>query len=289
MQPQEKFSILLATFSFNPGASSSESSVVKKRKRDFEESPSKRAKRDVSELPPLQDRLEKYLDVIICGCNPGYTSALVGFHYGNTQNAFWRCLHRSGLTPRLLQPSEGPSLPELYGIGLTDLVVRPSHSFSDIPGQERKQSVLALLQRIAYYKPRILALNSFTIWSDIASQLAKKEGLAGVTFKAPAGSAKPSFKLPQVERNREPCFLPWKFVYTDDSESRFTETLIIPMPGTSGANASYSLAEKVAFFKLIHDTLPRIKEGTFDTSHMGEIIVQIPQTFVVEPQTKLEE
>ena len=94
MQPQEKFTNLLASFAFSPNASSSSTlqpltTVGKKRKQDQEEgsgSPSKRVKQDVTELPPLQDRLEKNLDgkrlsaavlamttssVIICGCKYG--------------------------------------------------------------------------------------------------------------------------------------------------------------------------------------------------------------------------
>lgn len=69
MQPREKFSNLLATFTYNPNASSSGSTIRpligKKRKQDVEEeseSSSKRVKRDVSELPPLQDRLQRDLD-----------------------------------------------------------------------------------------------------------------------------------------------------------------------------------------------------------------------------------
>lgn len=67
--------------------------------------------------------------------SPGHTSALIGYHYGNQQNAFWRCLHysgksllyspstrftkrSSGFTETILKPTDGPSLPERYGVGL---------------------------------------------------------------------------------------------------------------------------------------------------------------------------
>lgn len=43
----------------------------------------------------------------------------------NPTNHFWRCLAESGLTPRLLHPSEGPKLPS-FGLGSTNLVERPS-------------------------------------------------------------------------------------------------------------------------------------------------------------------
>ncbi|PVF93428.1 DNA glycosylase [Serendipita vermifera] len=285
-----KFSQLLSTFAFKPSEdtrkrSESSSKSPIKRKRDSQDegpspikkSPTKSVDRDISHLPLLQDRLQIGLDVIFCGCNPGYTSALVGYHYGNPQNAFWRCLHRAGFTETVLTPDQGPKLPERYNIGLTDLVARPSHSFSDIPGSERRQSVVSLLRKIAHYRPHILALNSFTIWSDIASQLDKRDPLPGIKLRYPGPPPRPPLKLARLEKNRTPVFIPWKIVYQDEgSDHQVLETLIIPLPGTSGANASYSLAEKVSFFKAVYDALPLIKDGSFDSSHMGEIIVLNP-------------
>lgn len=121
----------------------------------------------------------------------------------------------------------------------------PSHAFSDISSQERKASVLSLLRRIAFYKPRILALNSFAIWSDIAAELGKRNAVPGVSLKAPVGQATSPLKLPRLEENRKPEFLPWKIVHTHDIDTDLLvkETLIIPLPGTSGANASYSVSK----------------------------------------------
>ncbi|KAG8835104.1 hypothetical protein FRC17_005225 [Serendipita sp. 399] len=230
----------------------------------------------------------------------------------------YACEMGIGFTEHVLQPVEGPTLPSKYSIGLTDLVTTPSHGFADISVQERKASVETLLCKIARFKPRVLALNSFAIWNDIASVLEKqlkpgrdvhgkshrisgggggggnttaiggrnpkeKEGrgtkveegrtelLSKVRLEPPLDSAEyPPLKLPQVSENRTPAFLPWKLVYED---STVHETLIMPLPGTSGANASYSLSEKVSFFKAIHDKLPAIKRGEMDTSQMGRIVV----------------
>jgi hypothetical protein len=65
-QPETNFSNFLATFKFVPDADSTRSTAPK-RKRESKETPripTKRLKRAVSELPPLQDRLEKDLDGI---------------------------------------------------------------------------------------------------------------------------------------------------------------------------------------------------------------------------------
>jgi len=105
--------------------------------------------------------------------------------------------------------------------------------------------VLLLLQKIAFYKPRVLALNAFTIWSDIAGPLGKPNALPGVWLKPPRGQPRPALKLPRCETNRRPEFLPWKIVYANcdgASEPGVKETLIIAMPSSSGANASYSVS-----------------------------------------------
>lgn len=105
--------------------------------------------------------------------------------------------------------------------------------------------MLLLLQKIAFYKPRVLALNSFTIWSDIASSLGKSNALPGVKLKVPSGQPRPALKLSWCETNRKPEFLPWKIVYAncdEASESGVKETLILVLPSTSGANAKYSVS-----------------------------------------------
>ncbi|CAG7847544.1 SubName: Full=Related to G/T mismatch-specific thymine DNA glycosylase {ECO:0000313/EMBL:CCA68975.1} [Serendipita indica DSM 11827] len=305
------FSTLLTGFAYTAHSSTTNStarpvlgvdqpiSSPRKRKRIEEEDQgvgivsAKKREGVISHLPPLQDRLALYLDVVFCGCNPGHTSAVVGLHYGNTQNAFWKCLHGSGFTETVLHPTEGPNLPSKYNIGLTDLVTTPSHSFADISTQERRNSVLALLQKIARFKPRIVAFNSFAIWTDIANGLeplrrssfppksakanktrnglktAKEVSSACITLEPPLGEDQlPPLKLESTKEKRTPQFLPWKIVYAEG------ETLLIPLPGTSGANASYSLSEKIAFFKAVNDAVQSIKQGTMDTSHMARIIVR---------------
>lgn len=105
---------------------------------------------------PLQDYLDLNLSVLLCGINPGVKSAQLGLHCAsprslpppscshpradlsppcadaNPTNHYWRCLAESGMTPRRLHPSEGPTLPSL-GIGSTNLVPRPSAEVRSIP------------------------------------------------------------------------------------------------------------------------------------------------------------
>ena len=61
------------------------------------------------------------LDLVICGTAAGSEFARRGQYYAGPGNRFWPVLHETGLTDRLLNPSEFGRLPD-YGIGLTDVV-----------------------------------------------------------------------------------------------------------------------------------------------------------------------
>jgi TDG/mug DNA glycosylase family protein len=68
----------------------------------------------------LPDLLSSGLRVVFCGSAAGTASAMAGAYYAGPGNRFWSILHKSGLTPRRLAPSEFGLLPE-WGIGLTDV------------------------------------------------------------------------------------------------------------------------------------------------------------------------
>ena len=59
----------------------------------------------------VPDVLAPGLKAIFCGINPGRVSAAASAHFANPRNDFWRLLHDSGLTPRLLAPEEQFDLP----------------------------------------------------------------------------------------------------------------------------------------------------------------------------------
>ena len=79
----------------------------------------------------LPDVLAPGLDVVFCGINPGVRSAAARMHFANPRNDFWRLLADSGLTPRLLDPSEQWSLLEL-GLGVTNAAGRTTKGSGDL-------------------------------------------------------------------------------------------------------------------------------------------------------------
>ena len=83
---------------------------------------------DASALP---DVLAAGLRAIFCGINPGRVSAAAGAHFANPRNDFWRLLHDTGLTRRLLAPVEQFTLLEL-GLGVTNAARRTTPGSADL-------------------------------------------------------------------------------------------------------------------------------------------------------------
>jgi double-stranded uracil-DNA glycosylase len=104
----------------------------------------------------LSDVLEAGLKVVFCGTAAGEKSAQMGQYYAGRGNKFWSILHRTGLTPRQLQPSEFRTLPQ-YGIGLTDLA---KHVFGmDVVLTKTDFDPAGFQTRIEQYAPLVVAFN----------------------------------------------------------------------------------------------------------------------------------
>ena len=80
---------------------------------------------------PIPDVLGAGLRVLFCGINPGRVSAAAGAHFANPRNDFWRLLHSTGFTPRLLEPSEQFELLN-YRVGVTNAASRTTPGSSDL-------------------------------------------------------------------------------------------------------------------------------------------------------------
>ena len=79
----------------------------------------------------VPDVLAPGLRVVFCGINPGRVSAAAGAHFANPRNDFWRLLHATGFTPRVLDPADQFEALE-YGIGLTNAAFRTTKGSGDL-------------------------------------------------------------------------------------------------------------------------------------------------------------
>ena len=104
----------------------------------------------------LPDILRPGLRIVFCGSAAGAASARASAYYAGPGNKFWPILHKTGLTPRLLEPRDFNALPD-FGIGLTDLAKHASGSDGSLPRGADEPA--GLHDRIQRTQPAILAFN----------------------------------------------------------------------------------------------------------------------------------
>ncbi|KAI4953652.1 hypothetical protein J4E91_002500 [Alternaria rosae] len=134
----------------------------KKRKPSKYADPSKYA-----HLTPLVDILEPNLICVFVGTNPGVQTAAAGHAYAHPSNLFWKLLHSSGLTDRRLKPEEDRSLPDLYCMGNTNIVERPSKDAAELSKEETAAGTAKLDAKFLKYKPEAVCIVGKGIWEAI--------------------------------------------------------------------------------------------------------------------------
>lgn len=122
-------------------------------------------------LPRLQTRLvpwvaggrtglpliDRRLNFVFVGINPGLRSAAVGHHFARPGNRFWPALHRAGLTPRLLAPHEQREL-LTHGIGITNFVDRSTAAASALSTGEMIRGGRQLAAKLRRVRPRLVVI-----------------------------------------------------------------------------------------------------------------------------------
>ncbi len=109
----------------------------------------------------LPDYLPLRPDILFVGINPGTYSARRGHYYARGTNRFWWALHASGLIPVRLFPQEDFRVVE-FGLGLTDLVKRPTDSAAEVRGDEFAVGRRILARKIRRVQPLIVCFNGLT-------------------------------------------------------------------------------------------------------------------------------
>lgn len=95
--------------------------------------------------------------VLFCGINPSLYSGAVGHHFARPGNRFWKALHASGFTERVLSPFEDRSLLRA-GLGLTNLVGRATASAADLDLAALSTGAQRLETKVKRYRPRCVAM-----------------------------------------------------------------------------------------------------------------------------------
>jgi TDG/mug DNA glycosylase family protein len=140
----------------------------------------------------LPDYLRRGMKLVVVGFNPGERSARAGHYYAGRGNLFWPLLHDSGIVPELLDYRDDRRLIE-FGIGLTDLVKRPTRGIEEIERHEFAEGRVLLAQKLEQYAPRVVAFNGKLVFEKFAQRRCKlglqKERLYGAhVFVLPSTS-----------------------------------------------------------------------------------------------------
>jgi len=162
----------------------------------------------------LPDYLRKGMKLILVGCNPGESSARAGHYYAGRGNHFWPIMFDSGVIPEPLEYAEDKRLVE-FGIGLTDLVKRPTKGMEEIERQEFAEGRVLLARKLEEMRPRVVAFNGKAVYERFS-------GRACV-----------------LGLQKDPLYGAQVFV----------------LPSTSGANAGSEKAVKMRYFKQLASLL----------------------------------
>lgn len=105
-------------------------------------------------LETLPDYLQPALDIVFIGLNPSSISVREGHYFANPRNRFWTALNRSGLVPVQLAPALDHQLLD-HGIGLTDLIKRPTSQASGLTVSDYREGAPLLKAKLLHYRPAI--------------------------------------------------------------------------------------------------------------------------------------
>jgi double-stranded uracil-DNA glycosylase len=149
----------------------------------------------------LPDLLGPSLRVLFVGYNPSVRSARLGHYYAGRNNRFWDLLAAGGLTPRRLSYADDGLLPAM-GIGITDLVKRPTRAAHDVTAAEFRAGAARVRALVAGLRPAVVAFNGKGVylraacvarapWGLQESRLVS--GVADFVVPSPSGLARIAF------------------------------------------------------------------------------------------------
>lgn len=172
----------------------------------------------------LVDRIEPGVRVLLIGINPGVMSATTGHHFAGPTNRFWGLLYESGIVPEPVTHEDDDRLPQ-WGIGMTNLIARPSPGIDVLKPQEYLDGWKILEQKIDRFRPKIVAFVGVTMYRALWKVLGHTE----------APVIKPGFQKATVHGAR-----------------------LFVLPNPSGRNAHFSYADMLAAFTELGKAMRRI-------------------------------
>lgn len=101
--------------------------------------------------------------MFLVGINPGVMSAQTGHHFAGPTNRFWGLLYEAGIVPQPITHEDDVRLPQ-WGIGMTNLVARPSPGIDDLSPADYLEGWKILEKKIGQCRPEIVAFVGVTMY-----------------------------------------------------------------------------------------------------------------------------
>lgn len=120
----------------------------------------------------LPDYLRKGMKMVLVGSNPGDRSARVGHYYAGRGNQFWPLMYESGVIPEPIGYEDDRRIVE-FGIGMTDLVKRPTKAMEEIERQEFAEGRVLLAQKLEEVRPKVIAFNGKMVYEKFSGRECK--------------------------------------------------------------------------------------------------------------------
>lgn len=151
-------------------------------------------------------------------------SATTGHHFAGPTNRFWRLLYESGIVPEPVTHEDDVRLPH-WGIGMTNLVARPTPGIDTLRPEEYLAGWTILERKIERFRPEIVAFVGVTMY----------RALWRVIGHAAAPEITPGFQKATVHGAR-----------------------LFVLPNPSGRNAHFSYADMLAAFRSLARALRKL-------------------------------
>lgn len=123
-------------------------------------------------MKTLPDYLRKGMKLVIVGCNPSESSVRAGHYYAGRGNQFWPTLYEAGVVPEPFDYPDDRRIIE-FGIGLTDLVKRPTKEIEELKREDFAEGRIVLAQKLVEFSPRVIAFNGKLTYEQFAQRKCK--------------------------------------------------------------------------------------------------------------------
>ena len=117
----------------------------------------------------VDDLIDDRVRLLFVGINPGLWTAAVNAHFARRGNRFWPALHVAGITPRLVDVSDGMSAEDRelvlgLGVGITNIVPTASARAEELSLEELRAGAVALEATVRRWEPRVVAVLGVTAY-----------------------------------------------------------------------------------------------------------------------------